>query len=421
MSTASPFSHLFYLMAKPAGPLCNMKCEYCYYLEKERLYRGEKPEGEGSGGLFMSDELLEKFIRDYIGAHTRREVLFTWHGGEALLRPLSFYERIVRLQKKYAGEHVIDNCIQTNGTLLNDDWCRFFRRNHWLVGISIDGPEEFHNEFRRMKGGAPSWKKVMGGIHLLKRHGVEWNAMAVVNDFNADYPLDFYRFFRDMGCRYLQFTPIVERLLPHSDGRQLAAADETQGEVADFSVTPEQWGNFLCKIFDEWVRHDVGTMFVQIFDATLANWVGATPGLCSMARTCGHAGAMEWNGDVYLCDHFVFPAYRLGNILTDNILDMMLSERQTRFGMAKASLPRLCRECRWRNLCNGECPKNRFCTTPDGEPGWNYLCAGYRQYFEHTAPYMEYMKQRLERHEPPAMIMDAIARGELLPPRNHQN
>lgn len=413
MATASPFSHLFYLMAKPAGPLCNMKCEYCYYLEKELLYREGKDEGQGRGGLFMSDALLEKFIRDYIGAHTRREVLFTWHGGEALLRPVSFYRRVVELQHQYADGHVIDNCIQTNGTLLNEEWCRFFKKNAWLVGISIDGPEEFHNEFRRMKNGSASWKNVMRGIHLLNRHGVKWNAMAVVNDFNADYPLEFYRFFRDIGCRYLQFTPIVERLLPHTDGRQLAASNEADGTLADFSVAPEQWGHFLCTIFDEWVRNDVGTVFVQLFDATLANWVGVTPGLCTMARTCGHAAAMEWNGDVYSCDHFVFPEYRLGNILTDSILDMMLSERQTHFGNAKQNLPKVCRACQWRDICNGECPKNRFCTTPDGERGWNYLCKGYRKFFEHVAPYMDYMKQCLDRQEPPALVMDAIIRGEL--------
>lgn len=414
MATANPFAKPFYLMAKPAGALCNMRCQYCYYLEKDLLYPHADSGAAAGKAHYMSDEVLETFIRNYIAAQTTAEVLFNWHGGETLLRPISFYERAVELQRKYAGGHRIDNCIQTNGTLLNDEWCRFFRRNGWLVGISIDGPQEFHDEFRKMRGGAPSWQRVMRGINLLKRHGVEWNALATVNDFNADYPTDFYRFFKAIGCKYLQFTPIVERILPHPDGRQLAALHETQGaRLADFSVTPGQWGAFLCGIFDEWVRNDVGEYYIQLFDSTLANWVGAQPGLCSMAAACGHAGAMEWNGDVYACDHFVFPEYRLGNILTDAIPDMMASERQQRFATLKQQLPTRCKECRWEFACHGECPRNRFCTTPEGEPGWNYLCAGYRQFFEHVAPYMDYMKQCLQRQQPPALVMDAIRQGTL--------
>ena len=360
----------------------------------------------------MSDELLEKFIRDYIAAQTMPQVLFTWHGGETLMRPLAFYKKAVALQKKYAGGHTIDNCIQTNGTLLTDEWCEFFKQEGWLVGVSIDGPQEFHDEYRRNKGGRPSFHQVMHGIQLLNKHGVEWNALAVVNDFNGDYPLDFYHFFKEIGCHYIQFTPIVERMQSHTDGRTLAAVDEAgNGGLMEFSVTPEQWGNFLITIFDEWVRHDVGEYYIQIFDSTLANWVGAQPGLCSLAKTCGHAGAIEWNGDVYACDHFVFPQYKLGNIHEATLIEMMYSPRQLAFGQAKqTSLPRQCRECDYLFACNGECPKNRFTQTADGEPGLNYLCAGYHRFFQHVAPYMDWMKHELLNQRPPAGIVDLLRR-----------
>lgn len=399
----SPFASPLYLLAKPAGSRCNLACKYCYYLEKAKLYADSPTE-------VMSDELLEKFIHDYIAAQTMPQVLFTWHGGETLMRPLSFYRKVIELQRKHAHGHVIDNCIQTNGTLLTDEWCEFFRQEDWLVGVSVDGPQEFHDEYRRNKGGKPSFRQVMRGIDLLNKHGVEWNALAVVNDFNADYPLDFYRFFKEIGCRYLQFTPIVERIEPHADGRMLASVDEGgKGGLADFSVTPEQWGNFLCTLFDEWVRNDVGEIFVQLFDSTLANWMGQQPGICTLAKTCGHAGAIEWNGDVYACDHFVFPAYKLGNIRTDTLAGMMYSERQRAFGQAKrAALPRQCKECLYLFACNGECPKNRFCHTADGEPGLNYLCKGYHKFFAHAAPYMDWMKQQLLHKQPPATIVDLL-------------
>lgn len=388
-------------MAKPAGSRCNLACEYCYYLEKSHLYADRTQQ-------VMSDETLEIFIREYLAAQIQPQVLFTWHGGETLMRPVSFYRRAMELQRKYAGGRTIDNCIQTNGTLLTDEWCAFFKENHWLVGVSIDGPQEFHDEFRRNKAGRPSFRQVMRGIGLLNRHGVEWNALAVVNDFNADYPLDFYRFFKEIDCRYIQFTPIVERAEPHADGRTLAAADEAgSGGLLNFSVTPEQWGNFLVAIFDEWVRNDVGRFFVQLFDATLANWVGQSPGICTLAPTCGHAGVVEWNGDVYSCDHFVFPQYRLGNIRENTVTEMMHSSRQLAFGQAKrTALPHQCRECRFLFACNGECPKNRFARTADGEAGLNYLCRGYRQYFEHVAPYMDWMKKELLEGRAPAGIVD---------------
>ena len=408
MTTFAPFAHPLYVMLKPAGALCNLACDYCYYLEKAKLYQ-ESPKH------VMSDELLEKFIEEYINSQTMQEVLFTWHGGETLMRPLSFYRKAQALQKRYARGRQIVNCIQTNGTLLTDEWCRFFHDNQWLVGISIDGPQEFHDEYRKNKQGRPSFVKVMQGINLLKKHNVEWNAMAVVNDYNADYPLEFYHFFKELDCHYIQFAPIVERIAPHADGRHLAAVDEESKEgLADFSITPRQWGNFLCSIFDEWVHQDVGNYYIQLFDSTLANWVGEQPGICTLAKTCGHAGVMEFNGDVYSCDHFVFPQYKLGNIYSNTLAEMMYGERQQKFGQAKyTALPAQCKKCPYLFACNGECPKNRFCKTTDGEPGLNYLCQGYYRFFDHAAPYMDFMKRELQANRAPANVMEAIRRGKL--------
>ena len=404
--TAAPFAHPMYIMVKPVGSVCNLRCDYCYYLEKQHLYANE-------GRQMLSDELLERFIREYIESQTTPEVLFTWHGGEPLVRPLAFYEKVVRLQQRYARGRRIANSLQTNGTLINDDWARFFHDQGWLIGVSLDGPEAYHDAFRRTRGGGPSFRNVIRGIDILNRHAVEWNALAVANRLNGDHPLSFYRFFKNIGCQYIQVTPVVERLAHHDDGRQLASLVD-EGQLAPFSIRPKQWGNFLCTIFDEWVRHDVSMFFFNIFDATLANWVGVAPGLCTMAKHCGHAGVMEHNGDVYSCDHFVFPEYKLGNIHEQSLVEMMYSERQRRFGRAKAdSLPTQCRECQWLNACHGECPRNRFIHTANGEPGLNYLCEGYRQYFSHVAPYMDVMKRLLGEKRPPAEIMDMLATGAL--------
>lgn len=356
----------------------------------------------------MSDRTLEEFIRQYLEAQTQQQVLFTWHGGEPLLRPLSFYKRVLELQKKYAKGRIIDNCLQTNGTLLTDEWCEFFRENNWLIGISIDGPQKLHDEYRRARGGQPSFFRVMKGIRLLQKHGVEWNAMGVVNDFNADHPLDVYHFYKENGCQYIQFTPIVETC-PH---------------LSPFTVTPEQYAHFCCTIFDEWVRHDVGQFFVQLFDSTLACWAGEPPSLCSMCETCGHASVIEANGDLYSCDHFVAPEYLLGNIWGNNcqmannhstgneqtITSMMYSPRQIQFGLDKRDrLPHQCQVCQWRFACNGGCPKDRFCKTADGEPGLNYLCTAFQQFFAHVAPYMDFMKNELLHHRAPANVMEWAA------------
>lgn len=400
---ANPFAKPLYVMLKPAGAHCNLACKYCYYLEKNKLY----PTAQRH---LMSDEMLEQFTREYIEAQTMSQVLFTWHGGEPLLRSIDFYRKALSLQQKYAGGRRIDNVIQTNGTLLTDEWCEFFAQNHWLVGISIDGPQPYHDHYRLTAAGKPSWQKVMQGIKLLKKHGVEWNAMAVVNAYNVNHPLEFYRFFKENGCQFLQFTPIVERLTRHEDGRTLASlADKNEIPLSEASVTPERWGYFLCAIFDEWVRKDVGKIFVEIFDCTLANWMGISPGICAYSKECGHAGVMEHNGDVYSCDHFVFPEYKLGNIHDHSLIDMLYGEQQQEFSRLKhSSLPRQCKECDMEFACHGECPKNRFMKDKYGDSGLNYLCPGYYHYYQHVAPYMDYMKQELMAQRPPSNIMKVL-------------
>ena len=400
---ANPFAKPLYVMLKPAGAHCNLACKYCYYLEKNKLY----PTAQRH---LMSDEMLEQFTREYIEAQTMSQVLFTWHGGEPLLRSIDFYRKALSLQQKYAGGRRIDNVIQTNGTLLTDEWCEFFAQNHWLVGISIDGPQPYHDHYRLTAAGKPSWKKVMQGIKLLKKHGVEWNAMAVVNAYNANHPLEFYRFFKENGCQFLQFTPIVERQTRHEDGRTLASlADKNEIPLSEASVTPEQWGYFLSAIFDEWVRKDVGKIFVEVFDCTLANWMGISPGICAYSKECGHAGVMEHNGDVYSCDHFVFPEYKLGNIRDHSLIDMLYGEQQQEFSRLKhSSLPRQCKECDMEFACHGECPKNRFMKDKYGDSGLNYLCPGYYHYYQHVAPYMDYMKQELMSQRPPSNIMKVV-------------
>ena len=400
---ANPFAKPLYVMLKPAGAHCNLACKYCYYQEKNKLY----PTAQRH---LMSNEMLEQFTREYIEAQTMNQVLFTWHGGEPLLRSIDFYRKALSLQQKYAGGRRIDNVIQTNGTLLTDEWCEFFAQNHWLVGISIDGPQPDHDHYRLTAAGKPSWQKVMQGIKLLKKHGVEWNAMAVVNAYNANHPLEFYRFFKENGCQFLQFTPIVERQTRHEDGRTLASlADKNEIPLSEASVAPEQWGYFLCAIFDEWVRKDVGKIFVEIFDCTLANWMGISPGICAYSKECGHAGVMEHNGDVYSCDHFVFPEYKLGNIRDHSLIDMLYGEQQQEFSRLKhSSLPRQCKECDMEFACHGECPKNRFMKDKYGDSGLNYLCPGYYHYYQHVAPYMDYMKQELMSQRPPSNIMKVV-------------
>ena len=391
------------MMAKTAGSLCNLRCKYCYYLEKAKLYDNNEKH-------VMSDQMLERFTKQYIEAQTSQDVMFTWHGGETLMRSISFYKKALRFQQLYGKGRRIANCIQTNATLLNDDWCKFFRDNNFLVGVSIDGPQEFHDAYRLSTDGRPTWYQVMRGIRLLNQYHVEWNALAVVNNLNVEHPHEFYQFFKDIRCQFIQFTPIVERIVDNrNDGLTLAPGMEEGGRMADFSVTPEQWGRFLCEIFDEWVRHDVGTYFIQTFDATLANWVGVAPGICSLSKECGHAGIMEYNGDVYSCDHFVYPEHMLGNLRHKTITEMMYSDKQRQFAKMKTEmLPKQCHECDFLFACHGECPKNRFVKDHYGNPGLNYLCKGYHMFFQHVKPYMDFMKGELAAQRPPANVMNFV-------------
>lgn len=383
-------------MLKPIGSACNLQCKYCYYLEKKCLYNYREENG------YMSEQVLESFIKQYLASQTQQEVMFTWHGGEPLLLPINFYKKALQLQKKHSKGYKIANCIQTNGTLITEDWCKFFKENNWLVGVSIDGPEYLHNPFRINKLGEPTFAKIMKGIELLNKYGVEWNAMAVVNNLNAEHPLEFYNFFKSIECKYIQFTPIVERIFQHPDGRTLSLPGEKgEGNLMEFSVGAEQFGKFTIALFDEWIKNDVGEYFIQLFDSTLANWVGVEPGVCSMAKECGHAGVMEKNGDLYSCDHYVFPEYKLGNIKEQPLLKMMYSPFQSNFGAEKKSkLTKQCLECEYLFACNGGCPKDRFIKSCYGEDGQNYLCKGYKMYFEHVAPAMDFMKRELMNGRP---------------------
>jgi uncharacterized protein len=385
----------YHVLAKPTGAICNLDCEYCFFLAKEALYPGSR--------FHMSDELLETYIRQLIESHRSAEVTVAWQGGEPTLMGLDFYRRAVELERKHQRPGTtIQNTMQTNGTLLNDAWCEFFREHHFLVGLSLDGPPDMHDAYRKDKGGHPTFEKVLRGARLMRQHKVEFNILTTVNSANADHPREVYRFLRDdVGTQFIQFIPIVERV--NADGHTGFQEGST---VTHRSVTAEQWGRFLIAVFDEWVGRDVGAVFVQMFDAALASWVGAPPSMCIFAETCGHALALEHNGDLYSCDHFVEPKYLLANIQQQQMIDLVASEQQHQFGLAKRdTLPRYCRECEVRFACHGECPKNRFIATPDGEPGLNYLCAGYKAFFTYIDRPMRIMAELLRRGRAPAEIM----------------
>ncbi len=389
----------FHVMVKPRGAICNLACEYCYFLSKERLYP--------DSAFRMSPELLESYTRQYIEAQRVPEVTFAWQGGEPTLMGLDFFRLAVELQQKYRkpGMRIL-NALQTNGTTLDDEWCRFFHEHNFLIGISLDGPREIHDVYRHDKGGKPTFDRVMRGVELMKKHGVEFNILCTVHAANADHPLEVYRFFRDeVGAQFIQFIPIVER--DNETGFQ-------EGDkVTVRSVTGRQYGDFLIAIFDEWVRRDVGRMFVQIFDVSLAAWAGMRPGLCVFEETCGTALVMEHNGDLFTCDHFVEPRHKLGNIQDIPLIEMVGSEKQRTFGLDKRDrLPRYCRECEVRFICNGGCPKNRLLRTPDGEPGLNYLCEGYKAFFTHIDRPMRIMAAELRAGRPPANIMRILAEEE---------
>jgi len=389
----------FHVMLKPHGPTCNLNCAYCYYLSKEGLYPGVD--------FRMTGEMLEEFTHQYIDAQRVPEVTFGWQGGEPTLIGLDFFRLAVELQNKYRRVGLkITNALQTNGTLLNDEWCRFFREHGFLIGLSLDGPRDLHNAYRVDKRGRPTFERVMAGVRLLKKHGVEFNILTTVHAANAGHPLEVYHFLRDeVGAAFIQFIPIVQR--DNETGFQ-------EGErVTGRSVTGRQYGDFLTAIFDEWVRRDVGRIFVQIFDVALSTRVGRRPGLCAFEETCGSALVLEHNGDLYACDHFVEPRCRLGNIMETPLVQMVGSEQQRRFGLAKRDqLPRACQECTVRFVCHGGCPKNRVLCTPSGEPGLNYLCEGYKAFFTHIDRPMRIMAAELQAGRPAANVTLVLAREE---------
>jgi uncharacterized protein len=397
-------------MVKPVGPICNLDCTYCFYLEKEKLF--------GKTESFrMSNEVLEKYIQDYLASQHTPSVQFAWQGGEPTLLGVDYFRKVIELQRKHGGGRVVTNTIQTNGTLLDEEWGAFLAENNFLVGISIDGPEDLHDIYRVDKRQRPTFERVMRGLGILKAHKVEFNTLTVVHRKNSEHPRKVYRFLKEIGSSFLQFIPLVERkpdAAAKSWGLDLAAPPEIDGgpdalPVTSWSVSPETYGDFLIGIFDDWVRQDVGKVFVQMFDVALGNWMGMGSELCFFAEKCGSAVALEHNGDLYSCDHYVYPKYKLGNLNEQSLGDMVNSPQQIRFGSDKYDrLPKYCLECPVRFACNGECPKHRFIQTPSGEPGLNYLCAGYKKFFTHIDPYMRTMRDLLLQKRPPSEIMARI-------------
>lgn len=397
----------FHVMTKPIGSICNLDCKYCFYLEKEKLY-------PATSNFRMPDDVLENYVRQYIEGQDVPEISFAWQGGEPTLMGMDFFRRVVELQKKHCPANKrVSNALQTNGTLLNDEWCEFFHENSFLIGLSIDGPRELHDAYRVDKGGQPTFDKVMEGLQLLQRHRVEYNTLTVVHRYNSRRPLEVYKFLKSINTTFMQFIPLVERVGTNDVFAAPPDGGEPPSPVTPWSVEALGFGEFLCSIFDEWIRSDVGQIYIQIVEVQLGIWMGLPASLCVFAETCGSALAMEHNGDLYSCDHYVYPKYKLGNIAEKSVRDMVASPVQQKFGTDKRdTLPRFCRECDVRFACNGECPKHRFIQTPDGEPGLNYLCAGYKRFFHHIDPYMKKMGELLKAGRPAAAIMSQIARNE---------
>lgn len=402
----------FHLLAKPAGATCNLDCSYCFFLSKEMLYPGSR--------FRMADDLLETYVRQLIEAHETPEVVIAWQGGEPTLMGLPFFQRSIEYAEKYRkpGQR-IDYTLQTNGTRIDGNWAAFLKKHGFLVGISIDGPRELHDRYRVDKNGSPTFDKVMRGLRNLREHRVEYNILTTVHAGNANHGAEVYRFLRDeCAARFMQFIPIIERFTDEAQEwvtwRDRPLYEQKGANVTKRSVTAEQFGRFYNAVFDEWVRRDVGEVFVQLFDVTLENWYGQPPSLCVHRATCGTSLAMEHNGDVYSCDHFVEPKFKLGNISETPLVDLVNSSQQMWFGLHKqTSLPAYCRSCDVQFLCHGGCPKDRFMTTPDGEPGLNYLCEGYKAFFRHSRPAMRKMVELLGRDEPPSKVVEVYRRGEL--------
>ena len=404
-----------HVLAKPIGPVCDIKCDYCFYLEKHALF--------GKGENFrMSDDVLKAYIRQYIEAQPTPIVEFVWHGGEPTLLGLDFFRKVVELQRPFRGQKEIRNALQTNGMRLTDDWCAFFKDHHFFIGLSLDGPKGIHDRYRRGRQGESTFDGVMRGLRLLQKHGVEYNILACVGRETAYRPLDVYRFFKSEGVEFIQFTPIIERV-PDSgtqaQGLWLATPatldkEEPNSQITPWTVEPEAYGDFLIAIYEDWVRHDVGKVFVMNFEWALSIWLGNPSPICIFSRQCGRSVAMEHDGSVFACDHYVYPEYRLGNILQDDLAHMVEASVASGFGPHKeTTLPRWCRECEVLNACWGGCPKHRFTTSPYGEPGLHYLCAGYKKFFTHIRKYLRALTTLLEHELPVTHIMEAV-KGPLL-------
>lgn len=394
----------FSVMVKTAGPLCNLDCDYCYYLEKEALY-SDKP--LQLSAFRMKEETIEKLIKTYIESQPQQRIEFVWHGGEPTLLGIDYFKKVLELQKKYANGKEIANSFQTNGTLINDEWADFFAKNHFLCGLSIDGPKKFHDNHRHYPNGQGSWEKVIRCAALFRKHGVEFNTMSVVNASNSKEPAKVYEFLKSIGSRFMQFSPIAERIAL-DENETLSIVDNRYNKATAImreNVSAADWGNFLCRIFDLWVKNDVGTCYINYFDNTLAAYVGQSPSLCSMAPYCGCSLAIEHNGDTYCCDHFVFPDYKLGNLRTHSLAEMAKSDQQLFFEQRKQdTLSKQCKCCEYLKACGGDCPKNRFAVTQDGEPV-SCLCEGFQLFFNHTRKHFEFMANELKNHRPPANIM----------------
>ena len=405
----------FHILAKPIGPICNLDCRYCFYLRKESMF----PDHHAASDFRMNDETLEAFVKQNIQSNPRSQIDFAWQGGEPTLMGLDFFRRAVELQKRYCPEgKTITNAIQTNGTLLNDEWGEFLAKNGFLVGISIDGPRELHDRYRVDRGGRPTFDRVMQGLAVLKKHGAEFNTLTVVHRELAHHPLEVYDFLLEIGSRYLQFIPLVERLDQAQSPTAIPILGQNAG-VAPWSVEPLAFGIFLSDIFDRWVARDVGRVFVQTFDVQVGIWAGYPSMLCLFGETCGRALAIEHTGDLYSCDHFVSPPHRLGNILNEPMHQMVDGPQQQKFGNDKRdTLPQYCRTCEVRFACNGECPKNRFISTPDGEPGLNYLCAGYKHFLNQIRPEMEIMAALIKNGRSAAEVMQIRQAGKTVAPRD---
>ncbi|WP_455369430.1 anaerobic sulfatase maturase [[Eubacterium] cellulosolvens] len=389
----------FHVMAKPTGSLCNLECAYCFFLKKDRLYPGSN--------FHMTDEVMENYIQQTIEAQRVPRVTIAWQGGEPTLMGLDFFKRVMQVEKKYQKPGLqIENTLQTNGIILDDEWCQFLHDNNFLVGISLDGPREMHDVYRRDKKGQPVFDKVVKAVRLMQKHEINFNILCTVNAVNSQNPLQVYKFFRDeLGARYLQFIPIVER--DNESGYQEGI------KVTDRSVRPEQYGRFLIEIFDEWIRRDVGKMFMLIFDGVLASYVRGYSSLCIFRPICGDGVALEHNGDLYSCDHYVEPNYFLGNIQRIPLVDLVGSEKQRKFGSDKSkTLPNYCKECKFLFTCHGECPKNRVLNTPEGDPGLNWLCSGLKEFFKHTEEPMKMMADLLRRGRTAPEVMKIIAKNE---------